>query len=364
MQELLGRIARLDPSASLGLRVIACFDELIVGNVNTKALLAAAASLAGCVAGFAQDQTGRTLRVTPRGLVAPEPQHPQGRSAGARAEPAPGLHVWLERTGPDHPNDAIILERLGMAVRLRHGAGRRDHDHRRDLGLLTDVDVSPEARRVAAAALGLDAHDEHRVVVAPLFAVWVTHPAGPEDVLATRHGPLHALVLPADRADLAHLEASPVGVGVAADVEHLHHSLRTAVVALRLCDPPTTPMVLADDYGGLVSLLAQTQPEDPQPDADRLERVREHAWGLETVAAIVRSQSLRQAARCAGVHHSTMQARVDTLVALLGFDPFDGFGRARLGTAYLVHRLRHSRVLDLPAPVATTPAARAGVGDR
>ena len=51
MQELLGRIARLDPSASLGLRVIACFDELVVGNVNTRALLSAAASLAGCVAG-------------------------------------------------------------------------------------------------------------------------------------------------------------------------------------------------------------------------------------------------------------------------------------------------------------------------
>ena len=48
MQELLGRIARLDPNSSLGLRVIACFDELIVGNVNTRALLAAAASLAFC----------------------------------------------------------------------------------------------------------------------------------------------------------------------------------------------------------------------------------------------------------------------------------------------------------------------------
>ncbi len=46
MQELLGRISALDPEASLGLRVIACFDELVVGNVNTRALLSAAASLA------------------------------------------------------------------------------------------------------------------------------------------------------------------------------------------------------------------------------------------------------------------------------------------------------------------------------
>ena len=71
MQELLGRIARLDPSASLGLRVIACFVELVVGNVNTKALLSAAASLAGCSAGFEQDNPRRNLRVSPRGDVLP-----------------------------------------------------------------------------------------------------------------------------------------------------------------------------------------------------------------------------------------------------------------------------------------------------
>ena len=73
MQELLGRIARLDPSASLGLRVIACFDELVVGNVNTRALLAAAASLAGCTAGFADPGSGRLLRITAKGQVAEGP---------------------------------------------------------------------------------------------------------------------------------------------------------------------------------------------------------------------------------------------------------------------------------------------------
>ena len=59
MQELLGRITRLDPEASLALRVIACFDELTVGRVNTRGLLAAAASLAGCAAGFRQDRPAR-----------------------------------------------------------------------------------------------------------------------------------------------------------------------------------------------------------------------------------------------------------------------------------------------------------------
>lgn len=59
--------------------------------------------------------------------------------------------------------------------------------------------------------------------------------------------------------------------------------------------------------------------------------------------------------RDARVHHSTMQAMVETVAALRGFDPFDGLGRTRLGTAYLVWRLRHSRVPDLPAPVGRPP---------
>lgn len=344
MQELLGRIARLDPSASLGLRVIACFDELMVGNVNTRALLAAAASLAGCVAGFRSDSPPRTVRVDARGHHVDGP--PPAVADGFRLDASDGLEVWLEREGDRLPNDAIVLERLALAVRIRHGRGRQA-DHRRDLSLLLDESVDLEARCVAATTLGLRADGRHRVVCAPLFAVWPDHPQGPEDVVATRFGTIHALVLPADHDTVT---AAPSGIGVAADVEHLHHSFRTAMVALRLCDPPVTTSVLADEFGGLVGLLADVPEDSPQPDVDLVDRVMGHPWGRETLDAVVRSQSLRQAARTAGVHHSTMQARVETLSSVLGFDPFDGFGRTRVGTAYLVWRLRHSRVLDLPAP--------------
>ena len=61
-------------------------------------------------------------------------------------------------------------------------------------------------------------------------------------------------------------------------------------------------------------------------------------------------ESSRQAARLADVHHSTMQARIDTMIERLGFDPLEGYGRARLGVAWLVWRLRNSRVLELPTP--------------
>jgi len=348
MQELLGRISRLDPSASLGLRVIACFDELVVGNVNTRALLAAAASLAGCVAGFQQDDPERSLRVGPKGQLevggGAVPQ--DGAEAPVTVPASEGIVVWLERTGPSLPNDEIILERLALAVRIRHGRGR-DQDNRRDLGILLDPAVDEGERAISSAALGLAAGRPYRIVAAPLFAVWERHPQAPEDVVPTVFGPLHALVLPADHPVP---EATPCGVGAAALPAHLDHSFRTAVVALRLCDPATAPRVSADDFGGLVSLLADMPPGSPQPDADRIDTLRDHGWVAPTVDAVVRSSSLRHAARLADVHHSTMQARVDVLSEALGFDPYDGLGRARLGVAYLTCRLRSSRVLDLPAP--------------
>lgn len=344
MQELLGRISRLDPTASLGLRVIACFDELVVGNVNTRALLSAAASLAACVAGFEQDHPHRTLRVTPAG------EHATGEP-GPRtgAEASDGLTVWLERDGEPGANDAIILERLALAVRIRHGRGRTGDDNRRDLGLLLDQTVPAEDRRLAAAALGLAPGGRYRVVTAPLFAVWTGRPSGPEDVVPTRHGPIHALVVPAE-APVDEIRASPCGVGSTTQPDLLHHSFRTSLVALRLCRPPATPRVTAEDYPGLVDVFADAPPDARYPDLDLVEQVTAQAWGQDTLEAVITSGSARQAARALSIHHSTMQARLDTITAALGFDPYDGMGKVRVGIAFLAWRLARSTVLDLPAP--------------
>ena len=113
-------------------------------------------------------------------------------------------------------------------------------------------------------------------------------------------------------------------------------------------------LFLTDEYGGLIGLLADAPAASAQPDADRLAELEAHGWGAATIEAVIHSQSVRQAARLAGVHHSTMQTRIDTITTLLGFDPFDGFGKPRLGTAYLVWRLRRSRVLELPSPTKET----------
>src|SRR6266542_1195045 len=160
MHELLGRIAALDPTATLGLRVIACFDELIIGNVNTRALLSAAASLAGCNTGFQQDRPARVVRVTPAGELCPSGGEPTGQVL----HPDDGLTVWLEREGPKRANDDIIIERLALAVRLRCGQGHHEVDNRRDLAVLLDGSVPVDERQLAAARVGLIPTATYRVV--------------------------------------------------------------------------------------------------------------------------------------------------------------------------------------------------------
>lgn len=351
MQELLGRLTALDSEASQSLRVIACFDELIVGNVNSRGLLSAAAALAGCAAGFRHVDPDRRMRVNRRGTLLPAGD--PGPTPLQTAE-VDGLVVWLEREGAPLLNDAIILERLAMALRVRHGRGRAVLDNRRDMVVLLDRTSPVAARREAAGRLGLRPDKRYRVVAAPLFATWIKHPVAPEDVVPSEYGPLHALVIGAATTDYA---ARPSGTGASADIDQLAHSFRTAVVALRLWTPGCSGTSSVDTYGGLVEMLADLPSDPTSPDVSRIATIVTHPWGEATLEALVQSGSVRQAAKVANVHHSTMQTRLDLLIEELGFDPLDGYGRARLGVAWLTWRLRHSRVLDLPAPVRSVPVA-------
>ncbi len=343
MQELLGRLRALDPTASQGLRVIACFDELMTGRVGTDGLLSAAAALAGCPVGIRRgSDEAAVIRVGP-----------DGRRLAAAPAPAgglvsDGLHVWIERgDGSPGVNDAIILERLALALQVRHDQSRAPAP--RDLALLLDETVELTVRRDAATRRGLASGVLLRAVAAPLFAVWRTHPSGPEDVVATDFGPVHAAVVPAG----AEVAASPLGIGVAVERDDLPLSFRTAVVALRLADSATGGTSRADDLGVLAETLAD-QPIRPRMDADEeaVARLAEHAWGIATLDALVRSTSVRDAARTVGIHHSTMTARIETITAEFGFSPLDGWARTRAAVALLRWRVRTSRVLELPAPAA------------
>lgn len=341
MQELLGRITALDPSASLGIRVIACFDELMVGQVNLHGLLATAAALAGVPAGV--DHAGRVTRVGPDGERLPADRAPHT----APREPIDdGTEVWIERVGDPELNDAIILERLALAVRVRL-SGTREGWVARDLPHLIRTESSAEERRESASRLGLSPHGTYRIVSAPLFAQWESHVGWPSDVVPTTHGTLHVLVAPATTTTVA---ASPCGIGVAAGVDDLPRSFQSALVALRLARPPQEKVICADQFGGLVDLLGDPATLAANPDVKAIDALLEYPWAGGTIEALLATTTARQAARTLGVHHSTVQTRLDTVRTTIGFDPLQGYGRTRLGIAYLSSRLINSRVLDLPVP--------------
>lgn len=344
MQELLGKISALDPDASLGIRVIACFDELIRGNVNSRALLSTAASLAGCPAGLQVDDPARTMRMTPSGeqLDGPGPDTVFSYELPGNAK------VWLERQGAPHPNDAIIVERLALSIGVRLGMERRNLEPRRDLGTALDALRDPVERRAAAERLGLRTGQSYRIVAAPLFAVWQSHPSGAGDVVNTAYGAIHIVVVDA-HAD--RLDVRPSGAGIAVGIDDLDFSLRTAMVALQLCDGDREPFVDADRYTGIVELLADSSERRAGPDVRAIADVMKHPWARSTLDALLDAPSIRQAARLAGVHHSTMQSRVDCVQDIMSFDPMSGYGRIRLGLGYLQYRLAVSHVLELPPPI-------------
>lgn len=341
MQELLGRLRALDPTASQSLRVIACFDELMAGRVGTEGLLSAAAALAGRIVGLRRTPNAVAVRFDPKGNRLP-PGLPS-----ADALKTGGLVIWIER-GAEMPgaNDAIILERLALALQLHYDDGRPPAP--RDLATLFDDTAELTARRDAATRRGLAAGARLRVLAAPLFALWQTHPAGPEDVIATDFGPVHAAIVPAD----SEVAASPLGIGIAVERDDLGLSFRTALVALRLADSSPDGISRAEDLGARRDACGAA---DDAPDGCR--RSRRVSAGIPPLGALYsrRHRAGDIGARCGAdgrgspQHHDGTDRHDHRGVRVLSVR---WLGRMRAAMALLRWRVRTSRVFELPAPAS------------
>lgn len=345
MQELLGRLTALDPEASETLKVVAYFDVLVAGGVGLQALLRGAAVLSGTVAGAFDGR--RTHRLGPDG-----DRLSGGATAGA-ASPAPDGgqqwptrqtstgHVWLEREGPVHANDEMVVERLALAVDLvtARGPGRPGSA----LEIAIDAARDTEERRVALSRLRLDPAREVRVAALPLSR-------DPGDVLstvvATPYGLVRAVVL--GRGETL---SGPAGLGVARRGDQLPESFRTALLALRLLPTNGTAangtavggaVVDAAELGVVLAAVSALEPVAArQPDVVTLAGLDARARAV--LDELAPAESVRAAAAALGMHHSTLQARHDALTAELGYDPRSLDGRARFRLASLLLRLVEKR---------------------
>lgn len=343
MQELVGRLTALDPEASESLKVVAYFDTLVAAGAGYDALLRGAALLSGAVAGA--EHRGRVSR---RGS---DGRDPGGEPSPRRPErPYASGTVWLERVGPYHANDEMIVERLALCFDLVE-ARRRPVS---SLEIAVDAHRTLAERTTALANLHLDPETRIRLV-----ATWPQSRASTPSsvILPTRYGIMRATLQRPDSTPPAP-PATPdsgaqpdghVGLGAWVRASHAPESWEGAVFALRMTDA-AMPVIDATDMGALVLMARAYDPETPHEDVLTLAGLDERS--AEILLAIVECDSLRAAATRLGVHHSTVQARHEALMQTLGYDPRTPAGKVRYSAAELLLRLSNLRH---PAPSRAHP---------
>ncbi|WP_417503204.1 hypothetical protein [Microbacterium sp.] len=319
MQDLLGRLTALDPDASETLKVVTYFDALVARSVGVESMLRGAAVLSGATVG--QRDGRQIVRVRADGVrIDPiEPSH-----AWPVRESGPGAVVWIEREGPAHTNDTMILERLSLAlgiIRARRSVGPESA-----VELAISSYAGADERAAALPRLRLGARTLRLVASPPDPAPLPQHPSA---VVATRHGLTRATILDAETDAVSawpDSEGLRLGLGTAGPGEHLPRSWSSALVAVRLTSP-AEPVVDVAELGALL-LVAEAAEQGPlHPDAAALAALDD--CGRELLDAVAEGQSVRAAALRLGRHHSSVQERLTALVEGLGYDPRTSRGHAR-----------------------------------
>ncbi|MFJ3473813.1 hypothetical protein ACIPJ1_12820 [Microbacterium maritypicum] len=319
MQDLLGRLTALDPDASETLKVVSYFDALVARSVGVESMLRGAAVLSGATVG--QRDGRHIVRVRADGVridpVEPSPSWPVRESG-------PDAVAWIEREGDAHSNDAMILERLSLALGIIRA--RRTVGPESAVELAISSYAGAEERAAALPRLRLSASMLRLVASPPEPAPLPTHPSA---VVATRHGLTRATIIDAQtdvREVWPDTAALRLGVGLAGPGDQLPQSWASALVAVRLTSPGE-PVVDAADLGALLLVADAAESSPLHPDAAALAAL--DARSRELLDAVAEEQSVRAAATRLGRHHSSVQERLTVLVETLGYDPRTSRGHAR-----------------------------------
>ena len=332
MQELVGRLAQLDPDAGAAVKVIAYFDRLVEGRAGLEPIVRGAAVLAGCAARLVDEDRRVQVRIDVHGRVQHDIGLPDPAWPSAPLLPDGPPVLWLERSGPAGPVDAMVLERASAAARgvLERTRGRSSAvlDDPASVEVLFDATVAAQTRLAVARRLGIAENEQVR-------AIAEAGEPGRVESVDGRHWP--------SRKRLADPRA---GVGVVGGVLELPGSWAGARTASRFTaagdeHDPGPRVVHADQLGGLAVLADVIGPDtEPIEDVRAVERAGTDApWALATLVAVANSPSLRTAATALLVHHSTLQERLGHVEHVLGWSIRDPQGRLRLQLAIAMWRL-------------------------
>ncbi|MFI7706326.1 helix-turn-helix domain-containing protein [Nonomuraea sp. NPDC049480] len=344
MQGLLLRLSTLDADAESAVRVIAYFDSLLRDHVSVPVLLAATARLAQCPVGLFDAATGRRLRTSSGGAVdtpAASPAQVRELSSGLGA-------VWMEREGPAHGLDEIVLERYAAAAEVtleRAAALAREGQDPALVELVLSAETGEAERARALRLLGFDPATQLQAlaIALPDRGLAAGLRAMGHRVRDARIGDTEAVLvatnLPdSDLPDSALPDGSRVGIGPELPGARAAESWAGARTALRFTGPQD-PVMRWSDLGALA--LYADLPEAAVADlldVQAMERLGEEA--MAAVRALCLAGSVRSAAAAMHLHHSSMAARIARAESVLGFSLADPSGRLRAHLALALVRLR------------------------
>ncbi|MGV0734906.1 PucR family transcriptional regulator [Mycobacterium syngnathidarum] len=352
-----------DPASVL--RLVAQFDAMEEQEVNVDAAVRFAALIAGCPVGV-RWPGGTVVRYDASGRLDPiEPGAPPVPEGDETV-------VWVQRDGPGHPLDAVLLDRLRrLVVRLAARTGVSGTPHLGDPALLEVVLSAKEHREDRARAIRLLGLDENRptcVLAAsghsPRETVrLITGELAAPTVRSAVIGNATAIVCQgsfdmtelSDRLERVIVEQFPavvntgtasgpwIGIGSVGSAFSASTSWHEAVRALRFASSTGFGRrVVAHERLSSLELLADLPIDRVRRNRD-VARINEIAatpagdLDVQTTEAFFVYGSLRRTAAELHVHHSTVAARLARVQAAMGWDfedPVDRF----LGTLVLMVR--------------------------
>ncbi|MFG1702186.1 helix-turn-helix domain-containing protein [Nonomuraea sp. M3C6] len=338
MQGLLLRLSTLDADAESAVRVIAYFDSLVRDHVSVPVLLAATARLAQCPVGLLDAATGRRTRTSPDGAV----DTPVASPAAVRELSSALGAVWMEREGPAHGLDEIVLERYAAAAEVtleRAAALMQAGQDPALVELVLSAETGEAGRARALRLLGF-------APSTPLQALAIALPdrglasglrAMGHQVRTARIGDTLAVLVTTTLSGPELPESARVGIGPELPGARAAESWAGARTALRFTGPHDRVMRWSDL--GALALYAEL----PEPavaglaDVQAMARLGDEA--LVAVRALCLAGSVRGAATAVHLHHSSMAARVARAESALGFSLADPAGRLRAHLALALVRL-------------------------
>jgi hypothetical protein len=255
--------------------------------------------------------------------------------------------VWMEREGPAHGLDEIVLERYAAAaeVTLERAAAlaRQGQDPALvELALSAETGEAERARALRLLGFAPSAPLQAMAIALPDEGLAAGLRAMGHQVRAARIGDTQAVLT---TTTLPHLTGAPaelpdgsrVGIGPELPGARAAESWAGARTALRFTGPHDRVMRWSDL--GALALYADLPEAAIAGLADVQAMARLGDEALAAVRALCVVGSVRGAATAVHLHHSSMAARIARAESVLGFSLADPAGRLRAHLALALVRL-------------------------